>query len=72
MERLKNHLIQEAYNYIGNNRLDETTSKLYDEIMERLEDKLSEEDAEYLGGMIMEVDNNGFFEGAKTILKLLG
>ena len=72
MENFKNHLIQEAYNYLGNNRLDWSTSRIYDEIMERLEDKLSEEDAEYLGGMIMEVDHNGFFEGAKTILKLLG
>lgn len=71
MENLKNHLIQEAYNYIGNNRLDWSTSRIYDEIMERLEDKLSVEDAEFLGGMIMEVDRNGFFEGAKAILSLL-
>ena len=71
MEKLKDHLIQEAYNYIGNNRLDESISKIYDEIMDRLEDKLSVEDAEFLGGMIMEVDHNGFFEGAKTILSLL-
>ena len=71
MEGLKDYLIQAAYNYIGNNRLDESTDKLYCEVMDRLEPKLNKEDADFLSGKLVELDHNGFFEGAKAILSLL-
>ena len=71
MEGLKDYLIQAAYNYIGNNRLDASTDKLYCEVMDRIESKLSKEDAYFLSGKLVELDHNGFFEGAKAILSLL-
>ena len=67
---MQNFIIQQMYNFIGNNALDKSTDELNKKVLDHFKDKLSEKDLEDLLGMLVEVNKNGFEMGVKSVSSL--
>ena len=68
---MQKYIIQQMYNFVGNEGFDDKIDDLTQEIISKYGDGLTEDEKEDFLGMLMEFDRQSFESGVKSLCSFL-